>query len=192
MKNFIKAFRLTLVLSIFLSVSYVLVLRLFALVAGPGGGGVEMARQNGKVVGAVNIGQQFYGERYFHGRPSCAGEGYDATRSGGSNMGPTNPQHLARVEARIEELLARHPYLSRKDIPVDLVTASASGLDPHISPQAAHIQVRRVANARGMSEKQVDHILTKCIDKPLLGCFGPEKVNVLQLNMALDRADHQK
>ena len=182
MKSFIKAFRLTLVFCVFLSVTYILVLWLFAKVAGPNDGNAEVATLDGKVVGAANVGQQFTQDIYFWGRPSCAGDGYDAASSGGSNKGPTNPEYLAEVEARIDTFLVHHPYLQRKDVPAEMVTASGSGLDPDITPQCARVQVRRVAAARGMSEQQVADLVEKSIQSPFLGLFGTEKVNVLKLN----------
>jgi len=192
MKSFIKAFRLTLVFCVFLSVAYILVLWLFAKVAGPNDGNAEVATLNGKVVGAANVGQQFTQDIYFWGRPSCAGDGYDAASSGGSNKGPTNPEYLAEVEARIDTFLVHHPYLQRKDVPAEMVTASGSGLDPDITPQCARVQVKRVAAARGMSEQQVADLVEKSIQSPFLGLFGTEKVNVLKLNIALEELDNKK
>lgn len=192
MKSFIKAFRLTLVFCVFLSVTYILVLWLFAKVAGPNDGNAEVAPLDGKVVGAANVGQQFTQDIYFWGRPSCAGDGYDAASSGGSNKGPTNPEYLAEVEARIDTFLVHHPYLQRKDVPAEMVTASGSGLDPDITPQCARVQVKRVAAARGMSEQQVADLVEKSIQSPFLGLFGTEKVNVLKLNIALEELDNKK
>lgn len=192
MKSFIKAFRLTLVFCVFLSVTYIFVLWLFAKVAGPNDGNAEVATLDGKVVGAANVGQQFTQDIYFWGRPSCAGDGYDAASSGGSNKGPTNPEYIAEVEARIDTFLVHHPYLQRKDVPVEMVTASGSGLDPDITPQCARVQVRRVAAARGMSEQQVADLVEKSIQSPFLGLFGTEKVNVLKLNIALEELDNKK
>ena len=192
MKSFIKAFRLTLVFCVFLSVTYILVLWLFAKVAGPNDGNAEVATLDGKVVGAANVGQQFTQDIYFWGRPSCAGDGYDAASSGGSNKGPTNPEYLAEVEARIDTFLVHHPYLQRKDVPAEMVTASGSGLDPNITPQCARVQVKRVAAARGMSEQQVADLVEKSIQSPFLGLFGTEKVNVLKLNIALEELDNKK
>lgn len=192
MKSFIKAFRLTLVFCVFLSVTYILVLWLFAKVAGPNDGNAEVATLDGKVVGAANVGQQFTQDIYFWGRPSCAGDGYDAACSGGSNKGPTNPEYLAEVEARIDTFLVHHPYLQRKDVPAEMVTASGSGLDPDITPQCARVQVKRVAAARGMSEQQVADLVEKSIQSPFLGLFGTEKVNVLKLNIALEELDNKK
>ena len=123
---------------------------------------------------------------YFWGRPSCAGDGYDATSSAGSNKATTNPEYLKEVESRIDTFLVKHPYLKREEVPADIVTASASGLDPDISVASAYVQVKRVAEARGMSEEAVKAIVEKVKQGPLLGMFGPSKVNVLKLNMALD------
>lgn len=192
MKSFIKAFRLTLVFCVFLSVTYILVLWLFAKVAGPNDGNAEVATLDGKVVGAANVGQQFTQDIYFWGRPSCAGDGYDAASSGGSNKGPTTPEYLAEVEARIDTFLVHHPYLQRKDVPAEMVTASGSGLDPDITPQCARVQVKRVAAARGMSEQQGADLVEKSIQSPFLGLFGTEKVNVLKLNIALEELDNKK
>ena len=178
MKNFIKSFRLTLVFCVFFSVCYILVLWIFAQFAGPNSGNAEVVELNGKVVGAANVGQSFTEDIYFWGRPSCAGDGYDATSSAGSNKGPTNAEYLAEVEARIDTFLKHHPYLSRKEVPAEMVTASGSGLDPDITPACAYVQVQRVAKARGMSEETVKAIVDKAVEKPFMGIFGTEKVNM--------------
>ena len=176
MKNFIKSFRLTLVFCVFFSVCYILVLWIFAQFAGPNSGNAEVVEQS------------FTEDIYFWGRPSCAGEGYDAASSAGSNKGPTNEEYLAEVEARIDTFLKHHPYLSRKEVPAEMVTASGSGLDPDITPACAYVQVQRVAKARGMSEETVKAIVDKAVEKPFMGMFGTEKVNVLKLNAALEKA----
>lgn len=187
MKNLWKSLRITIAFCMVLGLCYVLVLWLFAQVAAPGeGGNAETVMLNGKVVGAANVGQVFSCDKYFWGRPSNAGDGYDAASSAGSNKGPTNEEYLAEVETRIDSFLVHHPYLQRKDVPAEMVTASASGLDPHITPQSAYIQVKRVAEARGMSEDSVRAIVDDAVEKPLLNMFGPAKVNVLKLNVALD------
>lgn len=192
MKTFFTACRLTLVFGLFLSVS-VLILWLFALAAGPNSGNAAVVTFKGRAVGAANVGQRFSRETYFWGRPSCAGEaGYDASASAGSNKGATNPEYLAEVERRINAFLANHPYLQRKDVPAEMVTASGSGLDPDISPQAAAVQIRRVAAARGMEEGQVAALVDKLTQKPLLGLFGPPRINVLRLNISLDEAAGQE
>jgi K+-transporting ATPase ATPase C chain len=192
MKNFIKSLRLTLVFCIFFSVFYVLVLWLFAQLASPNKGNAEIAVVNGKVVGAANVGQMFTKDIYFWGRPSMAGNGYDATSSAGSNKGPANDEYLNEIKVRIDTFLIHHPYLSRKDVPAEMVTASASGLDPDITPQCAYIQIKRVAKARKMDENKITEIVNKSIEKPFLGLFGTEKINVLKLNIALDEANSTK
>ena len=192
MKNFIKSLRLTLVFCIFFSVFYVLVLWLFAQLASPNKGNAEIAFVNGKVVGAANVGQMFTKDIYFWGRPSMAGNGYDATSSAGSNKGPANDEYLNEIKVRIDTFLIHHPYLSRKDIPAEMVTASASGLDPDITPQCAYIQIKRVAKARKMYDNKITEIVNKSIEKPFLGLFSTEKINVLKLNIALDEANSTK
>lgn len=188
MKNLWKSLRITIAFCMVLGLCYVLVLWLFAQVAAPGeGGNAETVMLNGKVVGAANVGQVFSSDKYFWGRPSNAGDGYDAASSAGSNKGPTNEEYLAEVETRIDSFLVHHPYLQRKNVSAEMVTASASGLDPHITPQSAYIQVKRVAEARGMSEDSVKAIVDDAVEKPLLNMFGPAKVNVLKLNVALDK-----
>lgn len=189
MKNIKVAIRLTLVMCVLLCVGYVATLWLFAKVVGPGRGNAEVVKQDGRVVGAAAVGQQFTGETYFWGRPSCAGDGYDATSSCGSNKGPTNPDYLAEVEARIDTFLVHHPYLERKDVPAEMVTASGSGLDPDITPQSARVQVKRVAAARHLDERAVAALVEKSVERPLWGLFGTEKINVLKLNIALDALD---
>ncbi|MCI6336593.1 MAG: K(+)-transporting ATPase subunit C [Prevotella sp.] len=187
MKNLKVAFRLTIVMCVLLSFGYVAVLWLFAKVAGPGKGNAEVVELNGKVVGAANVGQQFTKDIYFWGRPSCAGDGYDAANSCGSNKGPTNPEYLAEVETRIDTFLVHHPYLKREEVPAEMVTASGSGLDPDITAESARVQVKRVADARNIDEHLVAELVEKSIERPLLDFFGPAKVNVLKLNVALDK-----
>ena len=187
MKNLKVAFRLTIVMCVLLSFGYVAALWLFAKVAGPGKGNAEVVELNGKVVGAANVGQQFTKDIYFWGRPSCAGDGYNAANSCGSNKGPTNPEYLAEVETRIDTFLVHHPYLKREDVPAEMVTASGSGLDPDITAESARVQVKRVAAARHLDEHFVANLVEKSIERPLFGLFGPEKVNVLKLNVALSK-----
>ena len=180
MKNFIKSFRITIAFCIFFSVFYILVLWIFAQFAGRGeNGNAETVTLNGKVVGAANVGQMFTSDVYFWGRPSSAGDGYDATSSAGSNE-----EYLAEVEARVDSFLVHYSYLSRDEVPAEMVTASGSGLDPNITPACAYVQVKRVAEARGMSEDEVKAIVDQAVEKPLLGMFGTAKVNV-----ALDEAN---
>ena len=185
MKNLWISLIITLALCLLLGVGYVLVLRGVSAVAGPNGGEADVVTFNGKVVGAANVGQQFTDVRYFWGRPSAVD--YNGGGSGGSNKATTNPEYLDEVKARIDTFLTFHPYLLRQDVPSEMVTASGSGLDPDLSPAGAYVQARRVAEARGLSEQTVRELIRQTIQKPWLGLFGTEKVNVLQLNVALDR-----
>ena len=142
--------------------------------------------RDGKPVGSALIGQNFSDLRHFWGRPSATGpQPYNGLASGGSNLGPLNPALVEAVKARIQALRAADPGNSAP-VPVDLVTASASGLDPHISPAAAAYQVARVAKARGLPVAQVQALVAQHIERPLLGLLGEARVNVLQLNLALD------
>lgn len=140
--------------------------------------------KNGKLIGFENIGQNFTDAKYFWGRPSAVG--YNAAATGGSNKGPTNPDYLADVEKRIQEFLDKNPEVKRSEIPSDLVTASGGGLDPHISPQAAFIQIKRISKERNIDVSKLRELVQSKIEKPLLGLFGTERVNVLKLNLALD------
>ena len=187
-----KSFKLTIAYSLLFSICYIFVLWIFAQVEGPNKGNAEVLELNGKVVGAANVGQNFTEDIYFWGRPSCAGDGYDASSSAGSNKGPSNEEYLSEVKARIDTFLVHHPYLTREEVPAEMVTASASGLDPDISPKAAYAQVQRVAQARGLSPESVMALVNANTEGPLLGLFGPEKVNVLKLNIALEKAEKNK
>lgn len=150
-------------------------------------GGILYSKE-GKAVGAKLIGQGFSKPEYFHPRPSAAGDkGYDAANSSGSNLGPTNQKLYDGVQANVAGVLKENPSLHSGEIPVDLVTASGSGLDPHISPQGALVQVMRVAQARKLDPDQLREIVKNHIEPPQWGIFGEPVVNVLQLNMDLDK-----
>ena len=187
--NLLKSLKLTLMFCVLFSVGYIFVLWLFAQVFGANNGNAEVVELNGKVVGAANVGQTFTKNIYFWGRPSCAGDGYDASSSGGSNKGPSNEEYLAEVETRIDSFLVHHPYLKRAEVPAEMVTASGSGLDPEISPRAAFAQAQRVAEARNMPLEKVMAIVNEQVEGPVFGLFGPATVNVLKLNVALEKAD---
>ena len=184
MKNLWISLKITLAMCIVLSVGYVLVLRGVSAVAGPNGGEADVVTLDGRIVGAANVGQSFTDSTHFWSRPSAVN--YNGGGSGGSNKATTNPEYLAEVEQRVQDFLAAHPYLSRAEVPAEMVTASGSGLDPDISPAAAYVQVKRVADARGLSEETVRTILEEQVHQPWLGLFGTQKVNVLKLNLALD------
>jgi K+-transporting ATPase ATPase C chain len=143
----------------------------------------SLIRDDGRVIGSSLIGQQFSAPGYFHGRPSAAGKGYDATASSGSNLGPTSKALVDRVRTDIAAL----PKSPEGTVPADLVTTSASGLDPDIRPEAAFFQAARVAQARGLPEQEVRKLIADQIRQPLLGIIGEPRVNVLLLNRALDR-----
>jgi len=184
MKNtFLQAIKLTVACLVFCSVIYTLLIYGIAQAA-PNGGRGTMVTNNGKTY-YKNIGQLFTKSSYFQSRPSAVG--YNAAGSGGSNKGPSNPEYLAQVQHRIDTLLILNPGMKRSDIPADLVTASGSGLDPHISVLAAKFQVKRIAKARNLKVSQLETLIENHTEKPLLGLFGPAKINVLELNIALDK-----
>jgi len=145
--------------------------------------GGSLVTKNGQVIGSELIGQNFASDKYFHGRPSAAGNGYDAANSGGSNLGPTSKALMKRIGTDTAKLHAENPSTP---VPVDLVTTSASGLDPDITPAAALFQVPRVAKARGLAPTAVERVVRAHIEDRLLGVIGEPRINVLKLNMALD------
>jgi K+-transporting ATPase ATPase C chain len=150
----------------------------------------SLIEKDGKVLGSDWIGQSFTRPEYFHGRPSAAGStGYDAASSSGSNLGPTNQKLKERIQAEVDRIRKENPGAAQENIPTELVTASGSGLDPHISPQAARFQVKRVAAARKLNEEELQKLIIRHTEGRFLGLLGEERVNVLRLNRALDELE---
>lgn len=185
MKRYIlPSIRLTIVLLVVLAGLYPLLIAGVAKMA-PGKGDGVTVTHNGKVVGYAIVGQEFTDDKYFWSRPSAVD--YNAAGSAGSNKGPTNPDYLKLVQERIDTFMAHNPGVMKDDIPAELVTASGSGLDPDLSPAAAEIQVARIAKVRSIQEDRVRALVKEYTKGPLFGLLGPSKVNVLQLNIALDQ-----
>ncbi|UGU16487.1 potassium-transporting ATPase subunit KdpC [Sinomicrobium kalidii] len=183
MKTLRTIFGLSFLTLLLFGIGYPLAMVGLGTVLAPDGAQGNPIYKGKKLVGFENIGQQFHSNRYFWGRSSAVD--YDASSTGGSNYGPANPEYLELVKNRIDTLVKYHPGLAKKDIPVDLVTASGSGLDPHISKKAALVQVNRVAVVRGISENKLRELIESHTESSFLG--GPANyVNVLKLNMALD------
>jgi len=182
-KNLITAVLMTIVTTILLGIIYPLAVTALAQLLLHDKANGQLISQNGKLVGSRIIGQPFTTDAYFHSRPSYAGNGYDAANSSASNLGPTNHILIDRVNASVAQLKAENP---QQPVPIDLVTSSGSGLDPHITPAAAEFQIPRVAKARGMSEQQLRAIVAKHTEGRQLGFLGEPRVNVLELNLELD------
>jgi potassium-transporting ATPase KdpC subunit len=183
--HLVPCLKITLITIILFGVVYPLAITGIAKISAPNDGEGATIEIDGKLVGFEVIGQSFVSDKYFNSRPSAVG--YNAAATGGSNKGPTNPDYLAQVEERITNFLKQNPDVKREDIPVDLVTASGGGLDPHISVQAALVQVPRIARQRGMDVVELKALVIESTEEPLWNLFGPKKVNVLKLNLALDK-----
>ena len=183
MNNFLKDIKLHFSTLILFGLMFPLLIWIIGLVFPNQSNGLPIYN-DGKLIGFENIGQKFYSDRYFWGRPSAVD--YNAASTGGSNKSTTNPEYLEEVEKRIKDFLKRNPDVKRDQIPSDLVTASGSGIDPDISPQAAFIQVPRIAKARKVDKVAIEQLIVRHMEKPLFHLFGPSKVNVLKLNIALD------
>ncbi|MBI3882691.1 MAG: K(+)-transporting ATPase subunit C [Sphingobacteriales bacterium] len=182
-QHILPAIKLTVICLVFFVGAYSLVILGFAQVAPNHGQGEEVIVNN-KVVGYKLEGQSFTNDKYFNSRPSAVS--YNAAASGASNKGPSNPDYLKMVKDRIDTFLVHNPTVKKEDIPADLVTASGSGLDPDISPKAAYIQTARIAAIRNISDAKLNTLIKNTIELSLWGIAGTEKVNVLQLNIALD------
>jgi K+-transporting ATPase ATPase C chain len=182
-KNLKISILMTIVTTILLGVIYPVAVTALAQLIFPHQANGELITRNGKIAGSRLIGQPFSSPGYFHSRPSAAGNGYDAGNSGGSNLGPTNKLLIDRVNGDVQKLQAENPNMR---VPIDLVTTSASGLDPHVSPEAAAFQIPRVARERGMTENDVRALVERHTQGRSLGFLGEPRVNVLELNLDLD------
>jgi K+-transporting ATPase ATPase C chain len=181
-RNLVTSILYTVVTTVALGIVYPLAVTVLAIPMKDKANG-QLITRNGVVVGSRMIAQAFTDAAYFHPRPSAAGNGYDATNSGGTNYGPTNQKLVDRVKGDVSTLQAENPG---KPIPIDLVTASGSGLDPDITPAAAEFQLPRVAKARGIAENQLRALVQEHTEARQLGFLGEPRINVLELNLALD------
>lgn len=176
--------RFALLSTVLLGLGYPLAITGVANILFPRKAAGSLLLKNGQVVGSYLLAQGFSSDRYFHPRPSAAGSGYDASNSGASNLAQTNASFVRRTQSDIDRLRTENPG---QPVPIDLVTASGSGLDPDITPDAAFYQVPRVARARGLSQERVRELIRKHIVARQFGLLGEQRVNVLQLNMDLDQ-----
>lgn len=185
-EQILPGLRIKLFFTLVLGVVYPLAMTGIAQVLFPKQSNGSLIQAGDKVIGSAIIGQGFTRPEYFHPRPSAAGAGYDATASAGSQLGPTNQKLVDRVKTSVEQFRKENPEFSGP-VPADLLTTSASGLDPHISPASARAQAPRVAKVRGISTGQVDQLVQEFTENPNLGLLGESRVNVLRINLALDQ-----
>lgn len=186
-RHFMIALKLVLVCTVLLGLVYPLVMTGLSQLIFPRQANGSMVSRDGRLVGSTLIGQAFSRPDYFHPRPSAAGKGYDPTASSGSNLGPTSKALADRVSGDIAKAVSENPGLRKGAVPIDMVTASGSGLDPDISPANAYAQAARVASARKMTDSQVRDLIKAHITPRQFGILGEPRVNVLELNTALDR-----
>lgn len=179
-------------LSVICGLIYPLAITVIAQTVFPDKSNALIIKKGEQIIGSELIGQQFTSSKYFHGRPSVTDPPYAASNSGGSNLAPTSAKLLAQVQARVRQVRAENGLPFTAPVPADLVLASASGLDPHISPLAAALQVKRVAGERKIPEADIEKIIHRKTEYPLLGIWGGERVNVLELNLALDGIKTQR
>ncbi len=193
MRALMISIKMTIVLTILLGIIYPLAMTGVANVLFPHQAQGSLIERDGKVVGSELIGQTFGAPGYFHSRPSAAGDkGYDASNSSGSNLGPTNKTLISAVQQRVKDVVEANPGIDVHQVPMDLVTTSGSGLDPEISPASADIQVARIAKARGIGEDDVRLLVRQNTRARQLGVLGEPGVNVLTLNLALDKLSPPK
>lgn len=183
-KNFVTAVLMTIATTILLGIIYPLVVTGIAQVLFPRKANGQLIQVAGKTIGSSIIGQGFSGTAYFHSRPSSAGNGYDAANTNGSQLGPTNQKLMDRVKADVATAQSDHPGAA---VPIDLVTASASGIDPHITPAAAEFQMSRIAKERGTTVDRLRALVAKHTEGRQFGFLGEARVNVLELNLELDQ-----
>lgn len=183
-KNLLIAVLMTAVTTVLLGLVYPLVITGLAQLIFPAKANGQLISQNGQVIGSRILAQPFTGAAYFHPRPSAAGNGYDAANSGGTNFGPTNQKLIARVDQDVAAARAENPNAS---IPIDMVTTSASGLDPDITPANAEFQLPRIAKERGISKDALRALVNKHMEGRQLGFLGEPRINVLELNLDLDQ-----
>jgi potassium-transporting ATPase KdpC subunit len=183
-KNLITAVLMTIATTVLLGIIYPLVVTAIAQVLFPRQANGQLIQRDGKTVGSAIIGQSFSGPAYFHSRPSAAGNGYDAANTNGSQLGPTNQKLIDRVKGDVSAAQANNPGVP---VPIDLVTASASGIDPHITPAAAEFQLPRIAKERGTTADRLRPLVARHTEGRQLGFLGEPRVNVLELNLELDQ-----